>query len=143
MADSLFDELGGTSCLERVHRIFYDKLLSHPWLKDFFKGVPRAHLESQQNSFMAGAFGGPRRYGGRPIDTAHVHMFITEEVFQLRHELLDQALKEAGVRPDLRERWLDYNMKTKKALVKKSVSECHGRYRTEPIIVVENPLETV
>lgn len=139
MADNLFDELGGMPCLERVHRIFYGKLLAHPWLKEFFAGVPRAHLEDQQNSFMAGAFGGPRLYGGRPIDTAHEHMFITEEVFDLRHEILDQSLKEAGVRTDLRERWLVYNMKTKKALVKKSISECKGRYKTEPIIDIKKP----
>ena len=45
MAETLFDELGGMQGIERVHRIFYDKLLMHPWLKGFFDGVPRPHLE--------------------------------------------------------------------------------------------------
>jgi len=45
MAATLFDELGGMPAIKKVHRIFYDKLLSHPWLKDFFVGVPRPHLE--------------------------------------------------------------------------------------------------
>ena len=54
MAETLFHELGGIPCLEKVHVIFYDKLLSHPWLKDFFEGVPRPHLESQQSDSMSG-----------------------------------------------------------------------------------------
>ena len=120
-------------------RIFYDKLLSHPWLKDFFEGVPRPHLEYQQTGFLAAAFGGPWMYGGRPIDTAHLPMFITEEVFMLRHDILGQSLIEAGVRPDLRERWLAYSMKTERALVKASIGECAGRHKTEPIFVVAKP----
>ncbi len=139
MTENLFYELGGMPAIEKVHRIFYDKLLSHPWLKEFFKGVPRPHLESQQNEFMSGLFGGPQIYGGRPPHTAHIHMFITEEIFLIRHELLAQSLTEAKIQPDLRERWLKHDMGMKRALVKKDVSECEGRYRTEPIIVVEKP----
>lgn len=139
MAEKLFYDLGGMPCLEKVHVIFYDKLLSHPWLKDFFKGVPRWHLESQQSDFMSGLFGGPLIYGGRAPQSAHTHMFITEEIFLIRHELLAQSLTEAKIRPDLKERWLRYDMGMKKAAVKKSISECEGRYKTEPLIVVENP----
>lgn len=139
MADSFFEELGGMPILQKVHKIFYDKLLNHPWLKGFFVGVPRHHLESQQNEFMAAVFGGPKVYGGRPPKSAHIHMFITEEIFLTRHQLLEQALAEAKIRPDLKERWLAYDMNMKKLLVKNSVSECHGRYKNEPVIVVEKP----
>jgi hemoglobin len=139
MAETLFDELGGMPAIEKVHGIFYDKLLNHPWLKDFFVGVPRPHLESQQTEFMAGIFGGPKIYGGRPPQTAHVHMFITEEVFFTRHILLEESLDEAGVRSDLKERWLSHDMGMQKALVKDDVSQCEGRYKNEPIIVVEKP----
>lgn len=139
MAETLFDQLGGMPGIEKVHTIFYDKLLSHPWLKEFFKGVPRGHLESQQTEFMAGIFGGPKIYGGRPPQTAHIHMYITEEVFFTRHILLEEALEEADVSADLRDRWLDYDMGMKPALVKSSIAECEGRYKNEPIIVVEKP----
>ena len=88
---------------------------------------------------MAGLFGGPKIYGGRPPASAHVHMYITEEVFFTRHILLEEALDEARVRDDLKERWLDHDMGMKKALVKNSISECEGRYRNEPIIAVEKP----
>ena len=140
MENTFLDELGGMPCLERVHKVFYDKLLGHPWLRGFFKGVPRQHLESQQSEFMSGVFGGPKIYGGRAPKAAHVHMFITEEVFLTRHKLLEQSLIEANIRPDLRERWLAYDMGMKKLLVKNSVTECKGRYKSEPIIVVEKPL---
>jgi len=139
MANDLFEELGGIPCLERVHRIFYQKIFDHPWLKGFFAGVPRKHLESQQTDFMAGVFGGPKIYSGRPPKTAHSHLFITEEVFLLRHELLEQALTEAKIRPDLKARWLDHDMRMKDLLVKNSVSECEGRYRNEPVLVVQKP----
>ncbi len=139
MAATLFDELGGMPGIAKVHTIFYDKLLSHPWLKDFFQGVPRSHLESQQTEFMAGLFGGPKIYGGRPPQSAHIHMYITEEVFFTRHILLEEALEEAHVRADLRDQWLDHDMGMKRALVKNSVDECEGRYKNEPIIVVEKP----
>jgi truncated hemoglobin YjbI len=88
---------------------------------------------------MAGLFGGPRIYSGRPPATAHVHMFITEEIFFTRHILLEEALDEANVRADLKERWLDHDMGMKNALVKNSISECEGRYKLEPIIAVEKP----
>ncbi len=143
MSESFFEELGGMPCLQRVHRIFYDKLLAHPWLKGFFKGVPRSHLEGQQSDFMCGVFGGPKVYGGRSPKDAHVHLFITEEVFLTRHELLRQALTEAGIRTDLKERWLTYDMRMIKVLVKNSISECKGRYNTEPVIAVEKPHELV
>lgn len=139
MPEDLFDRLGGMPALEKVHTIFYDKLLSHPWLKDFFNGVPRPHLESQQSDFMSGLFGGPMIYGGRLPNSAHIHMYITEEIFQIRHELLAQSLTEAKIRPDLRERWLKHDMGMKPALVKKSAEECEGRYKSEPVIVVEKP----
>ncbi len=139
MTETLFDELGGMPALEKVHRIFYGKLLCHPWLEDFFKGVPRPHLESQQSEFMSGLFGGPRIYGGRSPHGAHIHMFITEEIFLIRHDLLALSLTEADIPPDLKERWLKHDMAMKRALVKKDVSECEGRYRSEPVIVVEKP----
>jgi len=139
MADTLFDELGGMPCLANVHKIFYEKLLTHPWLKAFFAGVPRSHLESQQTEFMAGVFGGPKIYCGRAPKSAHVHLFITEEAFLIRHGLLEQSLTEANIRPDLKERWLAHDRKMKKVLVKSSISECDGRYKNEPIISVEKP----
>ena len=80
MAEDLLLELGGMPCLEKVHTIFYDKLLKHPWLKEFFKGVPRSHLESQQSEFMSGVFGGVKIYGGRPPNPDYSRHGVKEVV---------------------------------------------------------------
>ncbi|MDA1089795.1 MAG: group 1 truncated hemoglobin [Proteobacteria bacterium] len=139
MTQTFYEELGGRPCLEKVHVLLYDKLLSHPWLKEFFAGNDRWHLEIQQTDFMQGLFGGPHVYGGRIPRTAHVHIFITEEVFMIRHRLLEQALTEAGIRQAHKERWLDFDMGFIKALVKTDVSECEGRYKTEAVIAMPKP----
>ncbi|MBT5073999.1 MAG: group 1 truncated hemoglobin [Kordiimonadaceae bacterium] len=140
MAETLFDELGGRPCLDKVHKIFYDKLLVHPWLKDFFKDNDQWHLEIQQTEFMMRLFGGPIIYAGRMPKYAHAHMFITEEIYMDRHQILEQSLIEAFVRPDLRERWLAYDLGLKLALTKKSTDECSQRYVDEPILEVVKPL---
>ncbi len=139
MTTVFLDEVGGRACLERVHVILYDKLLSHPWLKGFFVGIERWHLEVQQTDFMADLFGGHPCYSGRLPMNAHQHLFITEEVFMIRHSLLAEALSEAKVADEHKERWLEFDMGFKAAVVKSSVDECEGRYRTEKVIVVPKP----
>lgn len=134
------DKIGGKACVERVHKILYEKLLSHPWLKSFFVGLERWHLEEQQTDFMIDLFGNtPRCYQGRFPMNAHQHLFITEEVFMVRHGLLAEAITEAGVSDDHKARWLEYDMGMKDAVVKKTVDECEGRYRSEKVIVVPKP----
>lgn len=139
MATVFLDEIGGKACLERVHRILYDKLLSHPWLKGFFVGLERWRLEVQQTDFMADLFGGPPCYHGRLPMNAHQHLFITEELFMIRHNLLAEALSEAKVSDGHKERWLEFDMGLKAAIVKKSIDECEGRYRSEKVLVVPKP----
>lgn len=137
---SFLDEVGGVPCLERVHKILYDKLTSDPWLKQFFEGFKRWHLEVQQTEFMADLFGRkPALYQGRMPMYGHQHMFIDEEIFMVRHTLLGEALSEAKVSGELKKRWLDYDMGMKKALVKSSVDECEGRFKTEEVIVIPKP----
>ena len=59
MSEEYFNKLGGRACFERVHIFFCGKLLSHSWLKGFFAGKDRDHLEIQQTDFMSGLLGGP------------------------------------------------------------------------------------
>ena len=134
------DDIGGKACVEQVHKILYDKLLSHPWLKGFFVGLERWHLEEQQTDFMIDLFGNtPKCYQGRFPMNAHQHLFITEEVFMIRHNLLAESITEANVSDEHKERWLTYDMGMKAAIVKNTVDECEGRYRTEKIIIVPKP----
>jgi len=136
---SLYDQLGGRPCLERVHKRFYDKVFTHRILGVFFANKNRQHQEEQQNDFMAAQFGGPKRYGGRLPDGAHCHMFITEAHFALRHEILAEALDECGIDRVLREHWLAIDLSFKKQIVKASIDECQKRYTNDNILSVPTP----
>ncbi len=140
MALKFIDEIGGIPCIERVHKILYNKLLVHPWLKDFFTGLERWHLEEQQTDFMADLFGRqPHKYSGRLPMNAHQHLFITEEVFMIRHNLLAESLSEANITGNQKECWLLFDLGMKPAIVKKTIDDCEGRYRNEKILVVPKP----
>lgn len=132
--DSLYALVGGRPCLERVHAAFYNKIFTHPRFRAFFANVEQAHQESQQTDFMAMEMGGPAKYGGRLPDGAHQHMFITEEQFDLRHQILSDTLKECLVPEELRERWLRADYKFKGKIVKKSFDDCKKRYNTDTIL---------
>ena len=138
-SDNLFAKVGGYPCLRRVHGLLYSKLFNHPWLKGYFQHTKREVVESQQTDFWASLMGGPSLYGGRSPRDAHVHMFIPADVFAIRHELLAESLVEAGVAPDLREKWLALDAKFERAIVNQSPDECHGRYNTESVIIVPRP----
>ena len=137
-AQSLYELLGGHPTLARVHKVFYDKIYRHAWLGQFFAEIDQTLIENQQTDFMAQAMGGPARYCGKFPIPAHKHMFITEELFETRGALLEESLEEAGVPEPLAERWLKIDSSFKARLVKKSPSECEGRFKTEAIIVIPN-----
>ncbi len=136
---SLYDQLGGHPTLARVHRIFYDAIYAHAWLRQFFDGIDQKVIEDQQTDFMAMAMGGPDRYCGKFPVPAHKHMFITDELFEVRHVLLERSLGDAGVAEPLRSRWLKIDGAFKTRLVKKSVDTCEGRFKTDPVVVVPKP----
>jgi hemoglobin len=102
----LFDAVGGLPTLQKVHKIFYDKVYAHPWLGQFFLGHSQEAIENRQTSFMAEKMGGPVVYMGKEMAMTHEAMYITEELFYLRRSLLEESLKEVGLDEVLRERWL-------------------------------------
>ena len=139
LSDNFFDQVGGYPCLRLVHRLLYAKLFAHPWLSGYFVRSDREIVQSQQTDFWAQLMGGPKLYGGRSPRDAHVHLFLPAEVFAIRHRLLEEALVEAGVGPDLRQKWLAIDASFERAIVNRSPDECYGRYRTEQVIIVPRP----
>ena len=131
---TLFDRLGGLGTFEHVHKIFYDKAYAHPWLSQYFTDKPQEVLERQQTDFMVQLMGGPKRYAGKTPKSAHKHMMISEELFDLRAEMLSDSIREAGISDNLREEWLAADGALKKALVKSSVDECSQSYPNQPIL---------
>ncbi len=121
MKQTLFDAVGGLPTLQRAHKIFYDKVYAHAWLKHFFAGHSQEAIENRQTSFMAENMGGPVEYWGKDMKTVHEAMYISRELFDLRHALLDASLQEAGVPEPLRARWLRIDGAFMKTIVKESL----------------------
>ncbi|MBI3902986.1 MAG: group 1 truncated hemoglobin [Nitrosomonadales bacterium] len=136
MKQTLYDEVGGLPTFQKVHKIFYDKIYAHPWLGQFFAGHEQTVIENRQTQFMAERMGGPDPYPGKEIAMVHETMYITQELFELRHAILDESLQEAGVPDDLRERWLKIDSAFMQKVIKGSVEEMHNndwKYK-KPII---------
>lgn len=138
--ESLYQRIGGERTLRKVHKIFYDKIYEHPWLRLFFTHVDQEHIENQQTDFMSKALGGPARYSGRFPVPAHKHMFISTEIFDLRHGILRESLAAAGVCEELMDGWLRIDASFRRSLVKQSVSECEKRFNTDDIVVHAMPV---
>lgn len=136
---TLFDLIGGYKTLNKVHKIFYDKIYKDPWIGQFFKDISQDIIEAQQTDFMAQAMGGPDKYCGAFPIPAHKHMFISEELFEYRHSLLKSSLHEAGLSPEGIQGWLKIDYAFKKGIVKKQLSDCEPRFKTDQIINFPKP----
>ncbi len=66
-------------------------------------------------------------------------MYVTEEIFEIRHGILRESMIEAGVPDALHKRWLDFDLSFKPVIVKRSIGDCEGRYGTDPIISIPRP----
>ena len=133
----LFDEIGGLPTLQDVHKRFYDKVYAHPWLKHFFAGHNQQAIEQRQTSFMAEKMGGPTRYLGKHPRMAHRQMYVTHELFDIRHALLRESLEEAGVSSDLIMRWLKLDEAFRRVIVKDSIATFYKTtWRYEKRVIV-------
>lgn len=121
MKQTLFNAIGGLATLEKVHKIFYDKIYAHDWLKQFFIGHNQQAIENRQTAFMAIKMGGQVTYLGKEPRMAHRHMYITQELFDIRQALLRESLEEAAVPGDLIEKWLKIDNAFKHQIIKDSI----------------------
>ena len=137
---SLFEQVGGLPVLDHVHKVFYDKVYAHPWLGRFFDGHDQVSLERRQTQFMAEKMGGEVDYFGKGPAMAHRHMYITQELYDLRHELLRQSLEEVGVPEILRRRWLAIDYAFIRLIVKNSIAGFyHNSFRYERRVIIPKP----
>ena len=127
MKPSLYEAVGGLPTLQQVHKIFYDKIYVHPWLKQFFAGHNQEAIEGRQTSFMSEKMGGPK-YLGKPLKQVHENMYITQELFELRQQLLRESLQEAEVTEELIGRWLKIDNAFMKQIIKPSVEAFYRDY---------------
>ncbi len=139
MANTIFEKVGGRPTLEKVRKVFYDKVYEHEWLGLFFKEIDQVHIENQQTDFMTKALGGPALYSGRLPIPAHKHMFIPDDLFKLRHEILKASLIECKVEEECIAAWLKIDKAFQSGITKKSPSDCEKRFFTDDLIIIKNP----
>ena len=136
---TLLQDIGGKEMLKKVHKLFYDKLYEHPWLKNFFLHIEQELIENQQTDFMVSNMGGGKIYSGGMPKNVHRHMYITEELFDLRTKILKESILACGVKEALVERWIRIDSAFKHSLVKSSVDKCEKRYFTDEILSFPKP----
>jgi len=140
MDQTFFEIVGGLPTLQKVHKIFYDKVYAHAWLKQFFEGHDQKVIEDRQTSFMADKMGSTTPYAGKELKMVHETMYITEELFQIRRALLDESLQEVGIDEELRSRWLRIDSAFKKHMVKDSIESMYDNdWKYKKPIIIPNP----
>ena len=71
MSESLFEKLGGKDAVDAAVGIFYQRVLDDPSINHFFESERMDQLRAKQKAFLTMAFGGPNRYTGADLRTAH------------------------------------------------------------------------
>lgn len=123
----------------KVNEKFYELIYNDTWLKSIFVIVDQKIITTQQTDFIVGALGGPRRYCGRSPADAHPHIFVDEEMWQLREKYLRQAFQETNFPQELGEKWIRIDEAFKSQIIKKDKSECTKRYASDEIIYFPYP----
>lgn len=134
-----FNRIGGRESLIAINKVFYDKVYKHPWLKLYFENIPQQHIEDQQIDFMQKVLGGENLYVGKAPPSAHQHMFIPNELFDIRKKLLIESFEELNSHPELVTKWLTLDESFRKILVKETPAECIPRFKTDPILKFDAP----
>jgi truncated hemoglobin YjbI len=129
-----FEKIGGRSSLIRINKVFYDKVYEHPWLKHYFKEIPQQHIEDQQVDFMQKVLGGIDIYVGKTPATTHNHMFIPDELFDVRKQLLIEAFNETEANKELVNKWLNLDESFRRLIINESPNECKRRFKTDHIL---------
>ena len=127
----------------KVNQAFYDRVYKDPWMSKVFAVVDQKFIESQQTDFIVGAMGGPKKYSGRAPQDAHPHIFVDEDMWNLREKFLIEALNEVKAPEWIKERWIRIDNAFKKAILKNSIDDCKKRYATEEIIYYPSPNKKV
>lgn len=137
---NLLQEIGGEEAVYRVHERFYAVMFDHPWLGQFFFGKSKAVLITKQTQFMVAAFNGPNNYTGDTPAFVHMHMFITDEMADLREQILRNAILDEGLSASIADRWLKVDQSFRPAIVKKSIDECVLKCVGQVPVTAEKPL---
>jgi len=121
---TLLEDVGGEEVVRRVHQRFYDSVYNDDYIGQFFFHRAKELVVKKQTQFMVAAFGGPNNYEGEPPAFLHMHMFITQEISDIRNVYLRKAILGEGLSEDICERWMRVDNSFLPAIIKQSVDDC-------------------
>lgn len=97
----LYDRLGGDKAIEIVVDHFYRKVLQDEFVGYFFEDVDMDAQRQKQKGFLAMAFGGPYRYTGKDLRSAHERlvkqMGLSDQHFDHLVGLLKETFQELNI----------------------------------------------
>jgi hypothetical protein len=126
-------------CL-RISTEFYELCYNDPWFKKLFRSIKQEIITTQQADFMLGCLGGPKRFSGRAPKDAHPQVWVDEDIWQYREDLLRVAMDKLNTPMDIQEKWLKIDQAFKASIINKGgPEECTGRYKGEEIIYEPMP----
>lgn len=126
--------------IAKVTEEFYELVYKDLWFSKMFYNIEQEIITSQQIDFMVQSFGGPKKFCGRSPNDAHPHIWINEEIWDYRENLLKQAFRNVGAPDNILEKWLKIDEAFKSKIINKGgPEECFGRYKTEETIYFPMP----
>lgn len=94
---SLYERLGGETGVRKIGNDILDKNLNNPRIGHYFHKVDMDKLKQLVFEFFSMGLGGPHKYSGRDMLTAHAGLNISETDFEIANDDTINALKENGV----------------------------------------------
>ena len=91
--ETLYERLGGEPAIGAVVNEFYDRVLADDRVNHHFDDVDMADQRSHQTKFLSAVTGGPLRYEGEEMATAHEELAITSAEYEAVATHLDEALR--------------------------------------------------
>ena len=95
---TLFERVGGEQTIAEVVYNFYERVLSDPELKPFFKNTSMDKLRRMQREFFSAALDGPIKYTGKPLGHVHHGRGINKRHFTLFVNHLLDTLRDRGIK---------------------------------------------
>lgn len=96
-AKPLYERLGGREALRAVVTDIVELHFTEPLTAPLCKGVDKAKLVGHVVDFLCQASGGPEKYTGRDMVSAHAHLAMTDVHFMAAGEQIMRVLAKYNV----------------------------------------------
>lgn len=100
---SLYERIGGEPAVDAAVDEFYRRVLGDERICHFFDSVDMDRQMAKQKAFLTLVFGGPAKYTGKDMRSAHAHLVkqgLNEGHFNAVVENLVATLKHLGVKEE-------------------------------------------